>query len=58
MAQPIRKRKRLWTNVSAPTPQHPNGRRETKYKETVTILPEPTQAYRDGYDRIFGKREP
>ena len=48
MSQEIRRRKRLWTDVKA------DGRKETRYKETVTMLPEPTQEFRDGWERIWG----
>ena len=51
MTQPIRKKKRLWTNVLA------NGRREEKFRETVTVLPGGTEEYRDGWERIWGARE-
>jgi hypothetical protein len=52
MTQPIRKRKRLWTNVKA------DGRREERYKETVTVLPGGTEEYRRGYDAIdWSKRD-
>ena len=52
MTQPIRKKKRLWTNVLA------NGRREEKFRETVTVLPGGTEEYRRGYDGIdWSKRD-
>jgi hypothetical protein len=52
MTQPIRKKKRLWTNVLA------NGRREERFRETVTVLPGGTEEYRRGYDGIdWSKRD-
>ena len=55
MSQPIRRRKRLWTNISAPTPAHPNGVKTEKYRDTVTVMPGGTEEYRDGWERTFGK---
>ena len=52
MAQPMRKKKRLWSNIRA------DGKREEKFKETVTVMPGGTPEYLAGWERTFGKTKP